>query len=205
MGCGELIMPMLGDQMSTSEELYRENLDRRILVINDQIDDLLIDEHVMRILKWNLEDKDIPVEKRRSIRLYISSPGGNGFVSNILQDVIEQSKTPVIGVCLDMVASAAYYVLLACHERIAFKHTVILQHDGEIEVGNSTRKATDTMAFFDSMEARTKEFVLAHTNMTPEFYDEIYDREYWMHADKAKSLGIIDKIVGEDCDIEYIL
>lgn len=194
-----------GNQMSVFEELYRECLDHRVLVINDNITDDLIDEHIMYILKWNLEDKDIPVDKRKPIKLYISSPGGNGFVSNILQDVIEQSKTPVIGVGLDMVASAAYYILLACDERIVFKNTALLQHEGDIEVGNSSRKAADTMAFFDTMENKTKEFVLAHTNMTSEFYDEIHVREYWMYPERAKELGVIDKIVGVDCDIDYIL
>lgn len=201
----ELLLQNSGNQMSVFEELYRECLDRRVLMINDNITDDLIDEHIMYILKWNLEDKDIPVEKRKPIKLYISSPGGNGFVSNILQDVIEQSKTPVIGIGMDMVASAAYYIFLVCDERIVFKNTALLQHEGDIEVGNSSRKAADTMAFFDTMENKTKEFVLAHTNMTAEFYDEIHVREYWMYPERAKELGVIDKIVGVDCDIDYIL
>lgn len=201
----ELLLQNGGNQMSVFEELYRECLDRRVLMINDNITDELIDEHIMYILKWNLEDKDIPVDKRKPIKLYISSPGGNSFVSNILQDVIEQSKTPVIGIGMDMVASAAYYIFLACDERIVFKNTALLQHEGDIEVGNSSRKAADTMAFFDTMENKTKEFVLAHTNMTAEFYDEIHVREYWMYPERAKELGVIDKIVGVDCDIDYIL
>ena len=40
--------------------------------------------------------------------------------------------------------------------------------------------------------------------MTPEFYDEIYEQEFWMTADKAKSLGVVDYIIGEDCDLDEV-
>jgi ATP-dependent protease ClpP protease subunit len=40
--------------------------------------------------------------------------------------------------------------------------------------------------------------------MTSDFYDDIYEQEYWMDAYKAKSLGVIQQIIGEDCDIDII-
>ena len=41
--------------------------------------------------------------------------------------------------------------------------------------------------------------------MSSEQYDEIYDVEYWMDAHKAKELGVVDYIIGEDCELEDIL
>ena len=192
-----------GDDLFT--EIIKENLDQRVLVFNDDVNDMVIDNYILYILKWNREDKDIPVEKRRDITIYINSPGGSAIAGFNFVDVIRNSATKVKGVCFGLAASMGYHILLACHERIGFKNSILLQHDGEISISNSTSKAKDTMKFFDSMEQRTKEYVLSRTTMTEEFYDKIYDQEYWMYADEAKKLGCIDKIIGEDIDLDEIL
>ena len=194
-----------GNQMSTYEELYREFLDDRTLVFNDEVGDNVIEDFIMYILKWNKEDQNLPVDARRKIKIFISSPGGSTFSANIMVDVILNSKTPVIGIGLDLVASAAYSIYLACHERIAFKNSAFLQHDGEVALENSRKKARDTMRFFDEGDKRLKEHVLTHTNIDEEFYDSIYTDEYWVYAQKAKELGIVHKIVGEDVPLDYVI
>lgn len=185
-------------------EIIRENLNNRILVFNDQVDENVMENYILRIMKWNKEDRNIPVENRYPIRIYIDCPGGETITGLNLVDVIVQSKTPVIGVAFSMAASMGYHIFIACHERVAFKDTVLLQHDGELVIQNSSSKAKDTMQFFNSMDQRLKEHVLSHTKMTEEFYEKIYDQEYWIFADDAQSLGIVDKIIGKDVDIDYI-
>lgn len=185
-------------------EIIRENLNNRILVFNDQVDENVMENYILRIMKWNKEDRNIPAENRYPIRIYIDCPGGETITGLNLVDVIVQSKTPVIGVAFSMAASMGYHIFIACHERVAFKDTVLLQHDGELVIQNSSSKAKDTMQFFNSMDQRLKEHVLSHTKMTEEFYEKIYDQEYWIFADDAQSLGIVDKIIGKDVDIDYI-
>lgn len=182
----------------------REYLDNRILVFNQDVDDNLVEDLVLYILKWNMEDKDLPCDKRRPIKIYISSTGGDSFVAQNVVDVILNSKTPIIGVGLSLVASAAYHIYLACHERISWEGSIFLQHDGTISISNSSKKAADTFKFMESLETRGKEFILSRTNMTEEFYDKIFESEYWMLADEAKELGIVHKIIGQDVDIDYI-
>lgn len=186
-------------------EIIRENLEKRTLVFNDEVNEYVLENYILYILKWNRDDIDLPVEKRKPITIYINSPGGNSIDGFNFVDVIRSSETPVRGVCFGLAASMGYHIYLACHDRIAFKNSILLQHDGEITIQNSSSKAKDTMKFFDSMELRTKEYVLSRTNMTEEFYDKIYDQEYWMYADEGKRLGCIDKIIGEDIDLEEIL
>lgn len=200
------LMQLLGngnDDLYT--EIIKENLENRILIFNDEVNDCVIENYILNILKWNREDRDLPVDKRKDIVIYINSPGGNSIDGFNFVDVIMESKTKVVGVCFGLAASMGYHILLACHERIGFKNSILLQHDGEISIQNSTSKAKDTMKFFDSMEQRTKEYVLSRTKMTEEFYDKIYDQEYWMYAAEARDLGCIDKIVGEDIELDDIL
>lgn len=47
--------------------------------------------------------------------------------------------------------------------------------------------------------------MIEHTNMTLEFLEEIKDREYYMFPEEAKERGIIDKIIGVDCDLDEII
>jgi ATP-dependent protease ClpP protease subunit len=61
------------------------------------------------------------------------------------------------------------------------------------------------MEFFNLGEQRTKDFVLSHTKMTEEFYDQHFDTELYMYADRAKELGIVDKIIGEDVELEDVI
>ena len=49
------------------------------------------------------------------------------------------------------------------------------------------------------------DFMVEHTNMTAEYLEEIKDREYYMFPDEAKEKGIVDKIIGVDCELADIL
>lgn len=187
-------------------EIIKENLDDRILVFNDDVSDCVIENYILYILKWNREDKDLPVEKRKPITIYINSPGGDAISGFNMVNVILASATPIKGIVFGMAASMGYHIFLACHERYAFKDSILLQHDGQIRISNSTSKAKDTMKFFENMEERTKAYVLSRTNMDEEFYDAHYDQEYYMYAnEEAKRLGCVDYIIGEDCNLDDIL
>ena len=195
-----------GNNSSLYEENIRAFLDERILVFNNAVDDDVMEDIILYILKWNKEDENIPVDKRKKIKIYISTPGGNTFSTWSMIDVIESSKTPIVGVVFDMCASAGFYIFIACHERIAFKNSAILEHDGDVAIENSSKKAKDVMAFFNTMDDRLKEHVIKHTKIDSDFYDSIYETEFWFFADeKGKELGVVDKIIGEDVGLEYIM
>ena len=194
-----------GTQDSAWDELYKKYIEDRMIVLNGEIDVNTIEDIIMWVLWWNKEDQDIPVEKRKKIRLFISSPGGNAFNGNILADVLLHSKTPIMGIALDICASAAYICYLGCHERISWPSTALLQHEGEISIENSRSKAKQTSEFLDRVSEREKEFILSRTSFSSEEYDDLYETELWMDAHKAKELGIVHKIIGEDCDLDYIL
>ena len=98
-----------------------------------------------------------------------------------------------------------YHILISCHKRYTFPNSVLLQHDGEVLLQNSTSKARDTMKFFDSMEERIKKHVLENTGIDEEMYQKIYKQEYYMFPEEAKSLCCIDYIIGQDCDLTEIL
>lgn len=187
------------------ERICKENLNARKLMLNCDISDELFESVIMYILLWNKEDKDLPVERRKKIFLYINSDGGEVIFGNSILDIIANSITPIITVGFAKCASMASYLLAAGHERICFPSTVILIHDGQTGYMTSGNKGKDIQKFYDSLDERAIAFMIQHTKMTKEYLESIKDRETYMFALEAKEKGIVDKIVGIDCSLDYIL
>lgn len=201
----ELVDILGGNSSAAYEELNAGFLKNRVIFFNQDIDDRLIEDVIEWIIQWNTEDLVIPKKNRNPITLFINSYGGSVYSANVLIDVIRASETPIRVVGLGFVASSAYLVYLAADERYCFKNTIFLQHDGQIGVESTTAKARDTVDFYGSMEDRIKDYIIGSTNMDESVYDSNYSREMYMYADKAKELGIVHKIIGEDIALKQVL
>lgn len=186
----------LSELPAFEEYTFWENLKDRKIIINQSIDDSIIERAVMQILKFNEEDEGKDVAARKPIKLYINSDGGVVTTGMILCNVIENSKTPVYGIAL-RAYSMAGLILLPCHKRMAYPFATILLHDGSLGLVSSSKKAKETMKFYDDLEERTKKFILKYTNITEEKYKEKYGEEWFLFANEARELGIIDEIIGE--------
>lgn len=188
------------------DEVIRENLNNRVLIFNDEVNDCVIENYILYIMKWNREDKDIEdISKRRKILLILNSPGGDMMIGfGGMVNCIEQSKTPIVAVGIGLVASMAFHIYIACKERVSFKDTIFLMHDGEQSAASSGGKFKDIARFFENMDNRTKQHVLKYTSMTEAFYNDHLDREFYMYADEAKELGCVDHIIGEDYTLDDI-
>lgn len=198
------IMALLSEDNSIYEETIKEFLNDRKIIFNKDVNSDILEDVILHIIKWNKEDKDIPVDKRKKIYLYLSSDGGDVIAGNSLISVIESSATPIVGVVFSMAASMASSLLIACHERIAFKTSVILIHDGTQGVYSSANKAKDVMKFYEKLDNLNKDLILNRTKITEEEFEENKDRERYFLALDAKEKGIIDKIIGLDVDMSYI-
>ena len=174
------------------DECFRlKDLKSRKIYLNSGIDLCTVEDVVKHIIRYNVEDKDIPVEDRVPIKLYITSPGGDVYAGFELVDVIENSKTPVYTVNLGYQFSMGFLLGLCGHKRYATRHAKFLLHDGIHGTINSTAKVRDD--------------ILTHTKIDPEQYDSKLRVEWYMFAEEAKELGVVDYIVGIDCDMDEII
>lgn len=189
---------------SIYDEVIKDYFNNRILIFNDEVGQSLIEDCIIYILRWNQEDRGLSKEDRKPIMIYINSNGGDSIIAMQLVDIIKASITPIKVVGLSIVASAAFHIFIAGHERVCFDNTIFLMHDGDVTISNSTSKAKDTMKFIEELDSRYKKHVLNATNMTEDFYDDHYDIEFFLFGNKAKEYGIVDKIIGEDCSLDYI-
>ena len=187
------------------DEIVKNHLNDRRVIINQEITDDLLENVCLMILKWNSEDKNLPTKSRKKIYIYINSDGGDCVLGTQILSAIGCSKTPVVTVGFAKSASMASYILASGHERYCFPNTIILYHDGQTGYISSGNKGKDIQRFYDQLDERMTKYMIEHTNMTPEFLEEIKDREYYMFPEEAKERGIIDKIIGVDCDLDEII
>lgn len=193
------------DEAGIYDKLSAGFLQKRILIFNQDVTAMVIDDAISWILQWNIEDVLIPRKERIPITIFMHSYGGDMYAAGPMMDIIRSSETPIRVVGLGLIASAAYLIYLAADERYAFKNSIFLQHDGEIDLSNSSGKAKDTMEFFDGMNERTKQFVLERTTMDENTYDRNINREFYMYSDKAQEYGIVHKIIGKDITLKQLL
>ncbi len=182
-----------------------KDLQQRKLYFSASVSQEEVDDFVQFILQYNKEDEGIPVEERKPILFFILSNGGSVDVGFELIDLIEASKTPVYTINIGYQYSMGFLIGIAGHKRFATKNARFLMHDGSNFVWDSSAKVRDQMKFQELSEARIKEYVLSHSKITEQEYDDNYRVEWYMFADEAKKLGFVDYIVGEDCTLDDIV
>lgn len=191
--------------LSLEELLYVKDLKQRKIYLDTDISQIEISSVVHHILQFNSDDKNIPIEERKPILLYLVSNGGEVNAGFELIDAIQCSKTPVYTINLGYWYSMGFLIGIAGHKRFATKNAKMLLHDGSYYVYNSGAKAQDQMRFQRKVEDRIKDFIISKSNLTEEEYEGRYSSEWYLYADEAKEKGFIDYIIGEDCDIDDIV
>lgn len=180
------------------EYTFYKNLEKRKIILNEEVSDALVERVIMQILNWNEEDKDIPVDDRKEIEIVLNSPGGDVYLGMIICQVIEKSVTPIRITTLGMAASMGALILIAGAKhgkRCAYEFSNVLIHDGSTALFGTSNKVKDHVKFQAEKDDQIKDFILRNTNITEAKYEEMKDREWWMTAKVAKDLGIIDHII----------
>lgn len=181
-------------------EFYRR-LEKREIVWNGDIDDSTI-EVGLYIAKWNAEDRDVPADKRRPIKIFINSDGGSLATIMHVIDMIALSKTPVYTFGMGRVYSAGGLLLIAGHKRYVFENTTYLLHDGSTGTIGTVAKCLDNLEFTKRQEDRIRKYVLDHTNIPASEYDANYRKDWYLFSDEMISYGVADEIVA---DIDIVL
>lgn len=199
------IREILLDGGMIEELFYLQDLQQRKLFLNAEINPYTVADIIKHIMQFNAEDKEVAVEERKPILLYITSIGGDVDCGFALIDLIKSSKTPVYTINIGFEYSMGFLIGLAGHKRFAFENSKFLMHDGSQLVYNSGAKARDQMEFQRKSEERIKQYVIGNSKLTEAEYDEKFRVEWYMFADEALSYGFTDAIIGSDAELNSIV
>ncbi len=180
-------------------EIIKENLDDRILVFNDDVSDCVIENYILYILKWNREDKDLPVEKRKPITIYINSPGGDAISGFNMVNIILASATPIKGIVFGMAASMGAFLLSsgAKGKRFALPNSEIMIHQ---PLGGARGQATEIKIVADHI-LKTREklnrILAENTGRSIEEIARDTERDNYLTAQEAMEYGLVDKVIAK--------
>lgn len=180
---------------------YYEDFKNRILWIDGDITGATLDDVVPSILKWNKEDKDIEISKRKPIRIFFSSPGGSLDVEETIVSIIKLSKTPVYGIAIGLVASAASLIYLSCHKRYALPNAYFIFHRGSCQnLEGNYNEIQAAMEDYRIQVGKMEDFYINNTKYPEEVIREKIKSDWYIYVDEAIKYEVVNELV-ESIDI----
>ena len=176
---------------------YYEDLANRTIWINEEINGDLTQELVHYIVKWNREDKDLDEIDRKPIRLLFDSPGGDLDAQAAICSVIELSKTPVIGIAIGLVASAASLIYLSCHVRLALKSSYFILHKGSAALSGDFENIMNSIDDYKKEVDKMVNFIIEHSDYKKEEVEECIKKDWYIRAPQALEKGLVDEIISD--------
>lgn len=180
---------------------YYEDLENRIFWVDDEITEYSL-AIIQRITNWNREDRNLPIEQRKPIKLLFFSPGGSLDVNYALIDVIRLSKTPVWGINMGRCCSAAAYIFLNCTQRFSLPHAYFVFHQGSGTLSGSYQEIVSSLQDYQEQVAELSEIMSEKTKYTEDEIAENIITEWYVRTSEALEKGVINAVVD---DINIIL
>lgn len=182
---------------------FYRNLENRIYWIDKEIGDDLLDL-IEYILMWNREDKDIPTEERKPIKLIINSPGGSLDISKSVIEIISISKTPIYTFALGTCASGASMIFLSGAKRYALPNTTFIFHKGGVSgMGGDFQQVQSFMKDYEQQINELIEYYKKKTSYPPELIeDKLNKGDWYVKANEALENGVINEVI---TDIDILL
>lgn len=132
------------------------------------------------------------------MQITFSTYGGNVIAGLALYDFIGELRGRghrVTTKALSIAASMGAVLLQAGDERIATKNTLIMLHEGSIQMGGTKGEIEDTTKMWSKLQGKFKGIFVERSGMTPQKYSSLTKRkDAWLDAEEALKLNLIDRI-----------
>jgi ATP-dependent Clp protease protease subunit len=172
-------------------DIYSRLLKDRIVLLGEPVDDHTASLVCAQLLFLESEDPE------KEIFLYINSPGGAVTAGLAIYDTMQYIACPVATLCMGQAASMGALLLCAgtAGLRYALPNSRILIHQPS---GGFHGQATDIdIHAREVMRVReTLNAIMAgHSGQTAERIAELTDRDTFLSAAEAASLGLVDRVL----------
>ncbi len=177
---------------------YYQNYADRVYWVEGEIDESIMDLSKL-IIKCNHEDKDVPVEERKPIKIFISSNGGLLDETMSLVKLIGISKTPVYTIDACYAYSAASLILISGHKRYAMPGTKCLFHSGSGGASGTFEQVQAATEDYKKMVEQMQDYIMSRTNIEKKLFNKKKAQDWYLDVNEMLERGVVDEIV-EDLD-----
>ena len=188
------LVPMVVEQSSKGErayDIYSRLLKERIIFLTGQINDNVASLVTAQLLFLEAEDP------KKEIYLYINSPGGLVTAGLGIYDTMQYIKPEISTLCICQAASMGSFLLAAGTKgkRFSLPNSRIMVHQPS---AGYQGQATDIEIHAKevlSLKERLNEIYSKHTGKSVDEIKTALERDNFMTAERAKSFGLVDKVV----------
>lgn len=179
-------------------EYFNQRFNHRTIVFNRDVTEDIVETIWLPLRNFELDDSAAPVT------LIINSMGGSVTDGLFLAHYLANYSKPLNVIITGCAASMAAVILAGCGKnsnitRFCYPSSYALIHDGYVALAASEAKtAQDMMAFNNKVDEDIRKFIIDHTNITAEQYDEHARHQWFIDAKEMLELGLCDKIIGDD-------
>ena len=188
------LVPMVVEQTNRGErsyDIYSRLLQDRIVLLSGEVNDESANLIVAQLLFLQAQDS------KKTISMYINSPGGSVTAGLAIYDTMQFISCPVATYCIGQAASMGAVLLTAGAKgkRFALPNARIMIHQ---PWGGAEGKASDieiTAREIIRLKEKLNRILADHSGSK---YDKVVadtDRDYFMSAEEAAKYGLIDKVI----------
>lgn len=180
------------------DPLTEKFMKTRQIILSGEINKDLAEKVVRQLLVLEADDD------KKTIYMYIDSPGGDVDAGFAIFDMIRFIKAPVVLIGMGLIASAAALILLSVDkkDRLALPNSRYLIHQPS---SGMRGVATDIEIHAKEMEktkAILNQIIADQTGKSIEDVKNDTERDYWLDAKEAIEYGLVSKIVTKREDLE---
>lgn len=131
----------------------------------------------------------------KPIQIHMNSFGGDPYAMLRLHDEIIACPCQIQFIGGGAIMSAATWIMAACDERILHPNTTIMVHDGVEGYEGKHTDAQIQAAEMKRLQSLLYDIYAANSKMPREFWEDVCQRDLYLTATEAVSLGLADKIL----------
>lgn len=180
------------------DPLMEKFLKTRQIILSGEVNKDLADKIVKQLLLLESDDE------KKTIYMYIDSPGGDVDAGFAIFDMIRFIKAPVVLIGMGLIASAAALILLAVESknRVGLPNSRYLIHQPSSGMKGVATDIEIHAKEIEKTRAAINKIIAEQTGKSAEQVSEDTERDYWLSADEAVSYGLISRIVNVRADLE---
>ena len=188
------LVPMVVEQTNRGErsyDIYSRLLQDRIVLLSGEVNDESANLIVAQLLFLQAQDP------KKTINMYINSPGGSVTAGLAIYDTMQFISCPVATYCIGQAASMGAVLLTAGArgKRFALPNARIMIHQ---PWGGAEGKASDieiTAREIIRLKEKLNRILADHSGTKYAKVVADTDRDYFMSAEEAAEYGLIDNVL----------
>jgi ATP-dependent Clp protease protease subunit len=177
--------------LSWGDSIYDRLLDRRIVVLGQEVDDEIANRICAQMLLLAAEDPGA------DIALHINSPGGSVTAGMAVLDTMDHVDCDVATYAVGMAASMGQFLLTAGApgKRYALPRAAVLMHQPSSGVGGSESDIVVQAQRLTRMKREIAEITAERSGQPVERIEADFERDRWFSAAEARDYGLVDHVI----------